>query len=120
MILGLEPGRAGEFRWFLREPDDFARLALEAAAGISAEEVDRALADGRAGGRAADDGAAGDVFVDPQFIRALASDPPSPDWERGFESMLDFARSKGWWQAGTGRVRIHVEMSRLRDASHLE
>ena len=42
-------------------------------------------------------------------LRELAGAAANPEWEAGFSSMIDFARSRDWVDDELGAVRGHVE-----------
>lgn len=84
----------------LLDPDDFKsfRVVLVDAAGPSAEEL------APAGIARLDEHA----WVRIDDLRRLAGDAATPAWEESFQSMLEFARSKGWVDDELGAVRGHV------------
>ncbi len=48
------------------------------------------------------------VWVSEAWLRGETAGRPA-DWIVGFEKMLAFAKSKGWYDAATGAVRAHIE-----------
>jgi hypothetical protein len=47
-------------------------------------------------------------------LRRLAAPVVGPEWEAGFASMIEFARSRGWVDDELGAVRGHVERDPAR------
>ncbi|VTU46476.1 hypothetical protein SRS16P3_00188 (plasmid) [Variovorax sp. SRS16] len=49
------------------------------------------------------------VWVDESWLRReLARASPVPDWEQKYESMLAYARSKGWVRERPLAIRAHI------------
>jgi hypothetical protein len=74
----------------LEEPEDFARFHVEVV-GLEASEL-RTQVKRRGVGRIIDED---HVAVAITTIKSLAGQR-SPSWERSFDAMIDYARSKGW------------------------
>jgi len=49
------------------------------------------------------------AWVRTDALRRLAGPTATPEWEDGFATMLDYARSRGWVDDAHGAVRGHVE-----------
>jgi hypothetical protein len=74
----------------LEEPDDFARFHVEVV-GLNAAEL-RTQVQRRRVGQVIDNER---IAVAIETIKSLAGQRP-PSWERGFDGMVGYARSKGW------------------------
>ena len=48
------------------------------------------------------------AWISEAWLRKITADRPL-EWGVGFEKMLAFARTKGWVDPSSGRVRAHVE-----------
>jgi hypothetical protein len=44
-------------------------------------------------------------------VRALAESRVGAEWDGGFDAMLAYAAGKGWYDAATGRIQAHCEMT---------
>lgn len=44
-------------------------------------------------------------------VRALAEGRVGTEWNKGFDAMLAYAASKGWYDAAAGRIQAHCEMA---------
>ncbi len=49
------------------------------------------------------------AWVRTDALRRLAGPAATPEWEKGFTAMLDYARMRGWVDDDQGAVRGHVE-----------
>ncbi len=49
------------------------------------------------------------AWVSIDALRSLAGAAATPAWEESLDSMLEFARSKGWVDDELGAIRGHVE-----------
>lgn len=47
------------------------------------------------------------AWVSEAGLRALG--PQNPEWQGNLTRMIDYARSKGWTEPGTGAIRGHIE-----------
>ena len=68
-------------------------------------DVDAVL-DESGAGRLADDGE--HALIEIGWVRRAAVGV-SPDWDNDFGVMLDYARTKGWIDEGTGAIVAHLE-----------
>jgi hypothetical protein len=94
LILG-----AGSAR--LLEPGDLASFAVVLEDDV--EPGPAALAEGGVLGF-------GDhAWVRTDALRRLAGPVATPGWEEGFEAMIDYARTRGWFDDEHGAIRGHVE-----------
>lgn len=84
----------------LAEAEDLGRLTVEVAGEADGSGLDRALG---ALGRPDGD----HVWLDVAALRAAAG-PRDPDWQRRFDAMVDYARSRGWTDQAATRLRAHV------------
>ncbi|PKZ64558.1 hypothetical protein CYJ73_15455 [Gordonia terrae] len=96
----------------VREPEDLKRLSIVASSSLRMDEVAANLAAfGLAHGSAEPD----HVLVDAGALRALAGDAlnnePTVEWHRGFDAMLAYAESKGWYRTETEIVQVHIDWS---------
>jgi len=57
-------------------------------------------------GRLADDGE--HAMIEIGWVRQAAVGV-GPDWDQDFGAMLDFARTKGWIDEGSGAIVAHIE-----------
>ena len=48
------------------------------------------------------------AWITAEAVRRLAGDAATPEWEDGFQAMLDYAKTKGWID-DTGDIQAHVE-----------
>lgn len=94
----------------VREPEDFKHLSIIASSRLDVAGVLAGLRDiGLASDRAEND----HLTIDADALRAIASDAfaadPTSEWHRGFDAMLAYAESKGWYRAETGAVEVHID-----------
>lgn len=87
----------------VEDVDVFDRFHVEAS-GLPMTEVVAALESVGAG----TGHGAGQVAVEPGFLRLSVPVAAPQEWQRGFEAMVGFARSKGWVDE-TGALLAHVE-----------
>src|SRR5689334_15663665 len=99
MIVEIETGREAR----LLERDDFSALAVRAGPATPTAAVAAAL-----GGREAEED---HVWIPAEGLRALAA-PADDDWETSFRAMLAKVEPFGWYDAGSGHVKAHVERPR--------
>lgn len=102
--LRCEPAAVG-----LADPDDCKRFHVEVAGASGRTDDDtgrvaHALVD-RGIGRVID----GHAFVDVGALRQLASGRVPEGWDAEFEAMLDYARSKGWFDETGNAIQGHIE-----------
>jgi hypothetical protein len=89
--------RVSEGSWDLVEVEDLRRLHVEVADGTAAEVAGRV------------DGA-DHVWLDVAALRAAGqAKAGDPGWAERFDSMIDYARSKGWLDEAGTAVRAHIE-----------
>jgi hypothetical protein len=50
-----------------------------------------------------------DAMISVQAVRRAAAGRVADEWATSFESMLDFARTKGWMSDDGRSIRAHVE-----------
>jgi hypothetical protein len=67
-----------------------------------------AVLDESGAGRLADDGA--HAMIDIGWVRQAAV-TVGPNWDEDFGNMLDYARTKGWIDEGSGAIVAHIEAS---------
>lgn len=94
----------------VREPEDLKRLSVVASSRLELAEVTASL---RAVGLARGSAEQERLTIDASMLRALASDAllaePTPQWQSGFDAMLAYAESKGWYRVDTGIVEAHID-----------
>ena len=88
----------------LEEPEDTKRFHLAVVGGKDGGLVFGALVDAAAG-RLEDD----DAVIAVDAVRRMAAGRVPPEWDRELETMLEFARSKGWLDETGSTIRAHVE-----------
>jgi hypothetical protein len=49
------------------------------------------------------------AWVRTDALRRLAGPVATPKWEEGFAAMIDYARTRGWFDDEHGAIRGHVE-----------
>jgi hypothetical protein len=98
MILVLDPAAQ---RASLADSDNFRQLHAQLP---PAGEPGGALAEIA---RPADDGL--HLWVSVARLRELG--PATEGWQQRFDAMIDYARGKGWVDAGGTMVRVHIERS---------
>ncbi len=92
----------------LEDPDDFRRFHVRIEGDheqprIAGAFVSTGLGDFESAERA---------LVRVARVRALAEGRAGTEWGRGFDGMLAYAASKGWYDAAAGRIQAHCEMAR--------
>lgn len=90
----------------LKDPDNCRTFSVVIPVTVSAEQLPDLVAAAEIGELDPD---GSHVHVDVQAVRAMATGRVSPDWDRDFEAMLTYARTKGWLDASGIRVRAHIE-----------
>lgn len=94
----------------VQEPGDFSRLSIVANVGSApAAVVDVLLSSGLAVTGSTPDAIKLDVAAFRDTARAALAADPTPEWERDFDAMLDYAQRKGWYHPDTGAVAAHLE-----------
>jgi hypothetical protein len=90
----------------LLEPDDLQSFKVVVPADAVGDEARLTEVVG-ALGRPAD---AGHVFVDIEALLDLVPERrDEPEWRKGFDGMVAYARSKGWVDEAGTAIRGHVE-----------
>ncbi|HYH52130.1 MAG TPA: hypothetical protein VEG38_21520 [Acidimicrobiia bacterium] len=51
----------------------------------------------------------GDALIEVQAVRRLADGRTPDGWDRDFAAMVDYAKSKGWFDADHEAIQAHVE-----------
>ncbi len=95
----------------LEEADDFGRFHVRTTgSAASPEEGRRKLAGAlAAAGAGRLDPAGADAFISQEWLRRTAAAAGAgADWERSFEGMLSYARTKGWVAEADGAIQAHV------------
>lgn len=87
----------------LEETNDFTTFHV-VASGLGPNEVPGVLA-ALGVGRPVDN----DVFIDVSALRRLARDVRSPSWDESFDTMVAYARGKGWMSDSGDALRAHIE-----------
>ncbi len=89
----------------LAEPDDCSRFHVSVTGHGHAPAVDDALQSTGTGWLDGDGGA----FVRVERVRDLAAGNVDAGWPQRFDTMLDFARDKGWLSVDGEAIRAHLE-----------
>ena len=50
-----------------------------------------------------------DAWITVDSVRRMAKGRVAPGWDENFDSMLAFARTKGWLDDGGNAIQAHVE-----------
>ncbi len=88
----------------LNDRENFQDFHVEVRGATDTQSLDQAL-------RAADLGVAdeeGQAYLLPESVRILAGDDRGAAWDEQFDGMVDYARSKGWWNEEHRGVAGHV------------
>ena len=103
MVVEIDP-RGATPHARLRDPDDFGSFKVtmvdesaptsEALAAIGVAKLEE------------------HAWIGIEALRSLAGSHATQEWEASFQSMLDFARSRGWVDEELAAVRGHVERRR--------
>jgi hypothetical protein len=86
----------------LREPEDCQSFKVEVR-GLALEGVAEVLQAHEIGRLDVDD-----AFIAPSAVKRLAAGRVTEDWSLRFDSMLDYARIKGWLDE-RGWIQAHCE-----------
>ena len=87
----------------LREEFDLKRFSVRVGADCPDETVTNWLTEAGAGHRTGED-----VAINLQWLRQCTAER-TPEWQQGFEQMLDYASTKGWMDDARTVVMAHVE-----------
>ena len=90
----------------LVEPDDTARFHVLVRGGTDPAMVYGALVDAAAGRLEEDD-----AWISVDAVRRMAAGRVLEEWDADLETMLAYARSKGWLDDAGHAIRAHVEWS---------
>ncbi|BAH52895.1 hypothetical protein ROP_46480 [Rhodococcus opacus B4] len=95
----------------VREPDDFHRLSIVATNSGQAPSsvLDALLSVNLAVAGSTLDAVKLDVAALREAARSAHPTTPTPQWERSFDAMLDYAQHKGWFEPNAGTVAAHIE-----------
>jgi hypothetical protein len=88
----------------LEEPEDTKRFHVAVTGGTDPAMVFGALVDAAAGRLEGDD-----AYVTVDAVRRLAAGRVGPEWDAGLEQMIDYAKSKDWFDEPGHAIRAHVE-----------
>jgi hypothetical protein len=88
----------------LEEPADTKRFHLEVVGGFDGAMVYGALVDAAAGRLEGED-----AWIGVDSVRRMASGRVGAEWDDDFTAMLDYARTKGWFDEAGHAIRAHVE-----------
>jgi len=50
-----------------------------------------------------------DAYVSVDAVRRMASGRVGPSWDHDLDQMIEFARSKGWYDDASHTIKAHVE-----------
>lgn len=91
---------------------DFGRLHAELSDGMTLDRAAIALAEAGAGLVTR----SGDILLLISWIEDRAPrGARGTEWLRSLGSMIDYARTKGWYSAETNAVRVHIAGARAAD-----
>lgn len=94
----------------VQEPDDFHRLSIVANTGqVPSSVLDALLSVNLAVTGSTLDAVKLDVAALREAARSAHPATPTPQWERSFDAMLDYAQHKGWFEPDAGTVAAHIE-----------
>ena len=51
----------------------------------------------------------GDTLIEVEAVRRLAAGRVSDGWEKDFAAMVDYAKTKGWFDESHAAIQAHVE-----------
>ena len=88
----------------LEEPEDTKRFNVAVAGGTDWAMVFGAMVDAAAGRLEGDD-----AYVSVDAVRRLAAGRVRDGWDDDLDKMIDYARSKGWYDDASHTIRAHVE-----------
>ena len=88
----------------LEEPADTTRFHVAVIGGTDAAMVFGALVDAAAGRLEGED-----AFITVDAVRRMANGRVEPEWDGELTKMIEFARSKGWFDDAGHAIRAHVE-----------
>lgn len=88
----------------LEEPEDTKRFHVAVVGGKDWGLVFGAMVDAAAG-RLEDE----DAFVTVDAVRRLAAGRVGPTWDEELAKMIEYAKSKGWFDETTHAIRAHLE-----------
>ena len=88
----------------LLDPEDCKRFHV-AARGGDAEALGAALPAHNIGEVLP----SGDTLIEVDAVRRLAAGRVPDGWEKDFAAMVDYARTKGWFDEGRKAIQAHVE-----------
>lgn len=91
----------------LEEPDDCARFHLQIAGGRDPATLASTLRDAGTGRLVGDD-----AFIRVDALCALAAGRVGEGWQVDFDRMLDYARTKGWFDDAGDAIQAHIEWDR--------
>jgi hypothetical protein len=94
--------KSGKLKATLEEPDDCTRFHLRAQ-GVGPVDAGAALENEDIGTLTGDD-----AYLRPDAIRRLAAGRTGSKWDDRFESMVAYARSKGW-VSENGAIQAHCD-----------
>lgn len=88
----------------LEEPADTQQFHVAVVGGSAAGLVYGALVDAAAGRLEGED-----AWIGVDAVRRMVSGRVGPKWDGDFAAMLDYARTKGWFDEAGHAIRAHVE-----------
>lgn len=94
--------RISDLEVTVHERDDLNRMHLESDSDHTA--VDTALRNSGLGHM----GEENNVVLDAAALRSRCTDP-TPDWERRWAAMIDYATTKGWTRDDGRSIVAHIE-----------
>ena len=90
----------------LEEPEDTKRFHVAVGGGKDWAMVFGALVDAAAGRLEGEH-----AYITVDAIRRMAAGRVSKGWDKELDDMIQFAKSKGWYDDNSHTIRAHVEWS---------
>ena len=88
----------------LEEPEDTKRFHVAVTGGTDWGLVFGAMVDAAAGRLEGED-----AYVTLDAVRRMAAGRVGPTWDEDLSKMIEFAKSKGWFDESGHAIRAHVE-----------
>ncbi|OYN76182.1 hypothetical protein CG716_22805 [Mycolicibacterium sphagni] len=96
----------------LRDPQTFTEFHIVAVGDRNAEALSAALESADVGFASGPDQA---YITAAAVIRLVGPASETPDWQRQFDQMVEYATTRGWYDTASGAIAAHVEW-RARDS----
>ena len=90
----------------LEEPEDMKRFHVAVTGGKDWAMVFGALVDAAAGRLEGED-----AYITVDAVRRMAEGRVSDGWDVELDKMIEYAKSRGWYDDSSHTIRAHVEWS---------